>query len=281
MDDHRLNRDFPGGSDEELALLYQLGIALASGKDLFSTVLTLQTTILKLIQAEAMFIAIYDKTTDIVEFPIYFEVGEPERHPSRRLSEHPGLTGAVIYSGTTLYLPDMMIDAVIDMYAPVEDDRDRVLHTFLGIPLIVNHEIISVLSVQSTREDAYSPNQIQLMENVAIQAGLAIDKSRLLDQLKQELVDRRKMEIDLRQRESILEAVTFAAEQFLKTSDWRLNIDNVLERLGITMHVTHAYLFEDSIDSQGEPITSMRYEWTAPGYSSDLNGPYFQNSKIN
>src|SRR6266498_2185124 len=281
MDNHSLNGDFPDGSDEELALLYQLGIALASGKDLFSTLLTLQTTILKLVQAEAMFIAIYDKKTDIVEYPIYFEVGEPERQPSRRLSEHPGLTGAVIYSGKTLYLPDMLTDEVINEYAPVDDDHDKVLHTFLGIPLLVNHETIGVLSVQSTLIDAYSPNQIQLMENVALQAALAIDKSRLLDQLKQELAERRKMETDLRQRESILEAITFAAEQFLKTSDWRLNIDNVLERLGITMHVTHAYLFEDSIDSQGEPITSMRYEWTLPGYPSDLNSPYFQNSRIN
>ncbi len=281
MDNDPRNRDFAGGSDEELALLYRLGIALASGKDLFSTLLTLQTTILKLIQAEAMFIAIYDKASDIVEYPIYFEVGEPESQPSRRLSEHPGLTGAVIESGKTLYLPDMMTDEAIDKYAPVDDDRDKVLHTFLGIPLIVNHEIIGVLSVQSTHKDAYSANQIQLMENVALQAALAIDKSRLLDQLKQELAERRKMEIDLRQRESILEAVTFAAEQFLKTSDWRLNIDNVLERLGITMHVTHAYLFEDSIDPQGELITSMRYEWTVPGYPNDLNSSYFQNSKIN
>jgi PAS domain S-box-containing protein len=267
-------------SDDELALLYKLGIALASGKDLFSTLLTLQKTILKLVRAEAMFIAIYDKSTDIVEYPIYFEVGKPESQPSRRLSENPGLTGAVISSEQTLYLPDMMTEEVIHTYAPVEDDREIVLHTFLGIPLKVNDTVIGVLSTQSTLVDAYSADQVQLMENVAIQAALAIDKTRLLDQLKRELGERTRIELDLRQRESILEAVTFAAEQFLKTSDWRLNIDNVLERLGKTMHVTHAYLFEDHLDAQGVSVTSMRYEWTAPGYPSDLNSPYFQNSKI-
>jgi PAS domain S-box-containing protein len=62
--------------------------------------------------------------------------------------------------------------------------------------------------------------------------------------------------------------------------DWRANIDQVLERLGKTLNVTHAYLFEDHIDAQGELVTSMRYEWTAPGYPSDLEGPYFQNSKV-
>lgn len=269
------------GSANEMALLYQLGIALASGKDLFTTLHTLQTEILKLIQADAMFVAIYNETTDIVEYPIFFDLGEPERQASRRLSERPGLTGAVIHGGATLYLPDMLHKDVVSTLAPVSDDTGVVLRTFLGIPMIVNQKVIGVLSVQSSRVNAYTTDQIRLMENVGVQAALAIDKTHLLDQLKQELNERKKMEVDLRQRESILEAVTYAAEQFLKTSDWRLNIDKVLERLGITMHVTHAYLFEDHLDPQGEPVTSMRYEWTAPGYPSDLDSPYFQNSKIN
>jgi len=281
MDSISLRRQPPKKSDEELALLYQLGITLASGKDLFTTLATLQTEILKLVQAEAMFIAIYNEEADAVEYPIYFEIGKLERKLSpRKLSGHPGLTGAVIYGRETLYLPDMLVAEVTKKYAPVDDDHTAVLHTFLGIPLIVNEKVIGVLSVQSNQVDAYAAEQIQLMENVAVQAALAIDKSRLLDQLKQELAERTKIEIDLRQRESILEAATFAAEQFLKTSDWRLNINNVLERFGITMHVTHAYLFEDHLNADGEPVTSMRYEWSAPGYPNDLDGPYFQDSKI-
>ena len=281
MNNHPPNMSFSEGSDEELAFLYQLGLALASGGDLFSTLLTLQTTILKLIPADAMFIAIHDQSTDIVDYPIYFEVGSPASQPTRRLGERPGLTGAVIYNGKTLYLPDMNTDEVTRMYTPVDDDKNFVMRTFLGIPLTVNDTVFGVLSVQSAQENAYSAEQIQLMENVAIQAALAIDKSRLLDQLKRELQERRVIEIDLRQRESILEAVTFAAEQFLKTSDWRQKIDQVLARLGTTIHVTHAYLFEDHINAAGEPATSMRYEWTAPGYASDLDNPEFQNSKIN
>ena len=98
--------------------------------------------------------------------------------------------------------------------------------------------------------------------------------------LNREFNERKSVENDLRQREAILEAVTFAAEQFLKTPDWRENIDNVLARLGKTINATHAYLFEDHLNSQGDPVTSMRYEWTAAGYPSDLDGPYFQSSSI-
>ena len=98
--------------------------------------------------------------------------------------------------------------------------------------------------------------------------------------LQKETDERKAVDKDLQQREVILEAVTFAAEQFLKTPDWRTNIDLVLERLGKTLNVTHAYLFEDHIGPQGEALTSMRYEWTAPGYPSDLDSRYFQNSRV-
>src|SRR6187455_2486307 len=86
MDKRPNNKGASESRDNELELLYQLGIALASGKDLFTTLLTLQTEILKLIEADSLFVAIYDVDTDIVEYPIYFELGVPEKHPSRRLS---------------------------------------------------------------------------------------------------------------------------------------------------------------------------------------------------
>ena len=95
-----------------------------------------------------------------------------------------------------------------------------------------------------------------------------------------DLTERKSVEIELRKREAILEAVTFAAEQFLRTSDWRENIGNVLAQLGRAIHASHAYIFEDHVNESGEPVTSMRYEWTAPGYNSDLEDGRFQNSKI-
>ncbi len=280
MDKHSSDPALPESSADELALLYQLGIALASGKDLYTTLLTLYTEILKLIRVDALYVAIYDDVTDLVEFPVYFAAGVPITYPSRKLQERPGLTGGVIRTGQTLYLWDSFREEIIQKYDPVDDNRKPDLHTYLGIPLQVNQKIIGVLSVQSILVDAYTPDQIRFMENVGIQAALAIDKARLLDQLKQELEERKRMEVDLRQRESILEAVTFAAEQFLKTSNWRLNIDKVLERLGTTIHVTHAYLFEDHLNAQGEAVTSMRYEWTAPGYTSYIDNPQYQNSKL-
>jgi PAS domain S-box-containing protein len=178
---------------DEMSLLYRLGISLAAGQDLYSTLHALQAEIIPLIQADALFVAIYDQATDMVSYPIFFDQGHPIIEPSRRLRDQPGLTGAVIFRGKTLYLPDIMTPEVQETYHPI-DDNTLILHTFLGVPLVSNERIVGAVSAQSSRMDAYTPDQIQLVENIAIQAALAIDKARLVEQLQQELVERKRAE---------------------------------------------------------------------------------------
>jgi PAS domain S-box-containing protein len=261
---------------DEMSLLYQVGILLASGKDLQETLLTLQREILKLIQADVLFIAIYDGNTDVIDYPIFFVGGKPENQPSRHLSESPGLTGAIVYNRKTLYLPDFRTPEARSKYLPV-DDNDLTLHTFLGIPLMVNEKVVGALSVQSKMIGAYSQDQIQLMENLAIQAELAIDKARLLDQFQDELEERKRVEAGLHEREAILEAITFAAENLLKTPDWRININAILEHLGKTINATHAYLFEHQVGEDMVEYSLLKYEWTAVGYASDFENPHYQS----
>jgi signal transduction histidine kinase len=265
---------------DEMALLYQVGISLASGKNLFDTMLALRSEISKLIQHDAFFVAIYDYETGIVDYPVFFLQQEIIRNASRLLKESPGLTGAVIFSGKTLYLPDILTSDVERNYSPV-NANELTVHTFLGVPLISNDVIIGMISIQSNMIDAYTREQIQLMENLAVQAAIAIDKARLFDQLQAELIERRKMEAVLLKRESMLAAVTFAAEQFLKSSNWRDKMNAVLERLGRELNASHAYLFEKHEDQNGQMLSSMSFEWTAPGHKTDLGDPDFQDMEPN
>ena len=55
----------------------------------------------------------------------------------------------------------------------------------------------------------------------------------------------------------------------------------MLGRLGQTINASHAYLFENHMDSNGEIVTSIQYEWSAPFCSSDLDNPIFHNVELN
>lgn len=81
----------------------------------------------------------------------------------------------------------------------------------------------------------------------------------------------------LRRRDAILEAVSFAAEQFLKTTDWKMCIPQVLERLGHATGVSRVYIFENSFGPDSARLTSQRFEWAAPGIEPQMDNPRLQN----
>ncbi|MEJ5223673.1 MAG: ATP-binding protein [Anaerolineales bacterium] len=95
-----------------------------------------------------------------------------------------------------------------------------------------------------------------------------------------ETEERRNTEAMLRQRDAILEAVAYTAQQFLESLDWRDNIHKVLEHLGMAVGATHAYIFERHITPAGYFALSQRYEWVRPGYPADIDNPEYQNISL-
>jgi PAS domain S-box-containing protein len=75
-----------------------------------------------------------------------------------------------------------------------------------------------------------------------------------------DISERKRSEEALRQRDAILEAVAFAAEQLLSTDHWEQSIDAVLCRLGAGLGVSRVYI----VPAGGEPPAQTPiYEWTA------------------
>ena len=101
----------------------------------------------------------------------------------------------------------------------------------------------------------------------------------------QDITAQKRTENDLRQREAILEIVANTANSFLKISDWNTEtwereINTLLERLGTTIQASHVYIFENHLAQDGSPRMTMRYEWTAPGFESDLGNPKYINKPM-
>ncbi|MGH3147326.1 MAG: PAS domain S-box protein, partial [Rubrobacter sp.] len=92
----------------------------------------------------------------------------------------------------------------------------------------------------------------------------------------EEAEERRKLkraETELTRRDAILEAVGFAAERFLGDAvGWEASIEEVLEHLGLAAGASRAYIFENYVGEGGELWNIQRYEWTAPGIASGVEG---------
>jgi signal transduction histidine kinase/CheY-like chemotaxis protein len=89
-------------------------------------------------------------------------------------------------------------------------------------------------------------------------------------QLEQEIVERRRAEEILLRREAILEAMEFAAGQFLEGHAWEEDIDGVLVRLGESAKLSRVNIVENRRGKSGSLLLFRRYEWRSQGTESAL-----------
>jgi PAS domain S-box-containing protein len=80
-----------------------------------------------------------------------------------------------------------------------------------------------------------------------------------------DITDGKRAEEALRQRDAILEAVAFAAEQLLTSPEWQHSLDAVIRRLGGATGVSRVYIVPAAADVREE---ARAHEWVALGVSS-------------
>jgi PAS domain S-box-containing protein len=85
---------------------------------------------------------------------------------------------------------------------------------------------------------------------------------------------RRKIEQELERRDAILEAVRFAADQFLgEAAGWEESVKAVLRRLGEATEASRVYVCENFTGEDGELWATLRYEWVARGITAQIDYP--------
>ncbi|MBU4317388.1 MAG: HAMP domain-containing protein [Proteobacteria bacterium] len=81
----------------------------------------------------------------------------------------------------------------------------------------------------------------------------------------------------LLRKDQILESVSFAAQQFMQTSQWENVVTPVLGKIGQAADASRAYIFENHTDRGGRLHVSQRHEWSSPDVTQQLLNPELQN----
>lgn len=178
---------------EEMTALFDIGITVTSGLDMEQVLKTLLEKCRQVLPVEAFYIGIMDPDTGLIHHPLAFDRGEYLQIPTRDIRQNPGLSGQVINTRKTLYIPDITSP---DAISTVQIFRTSGTPTraYVGVPMIVGERMVGVISMQSYQPDAYDPNQIRLLETIATQAAAAIENSRLYAKAQQEIRQRQKAE---------------------------------------------------------------------------------------
>jgi PAS domain S-box-containing protein len=189
---------------EEMYILYQMGLVLSTGQDIYQTLHKLLDHIRHLIVLDTIYIGVYDNKTGMISYPLYVNMNEKVEVSPRMLRENPGMSGEVIFKRRAIYIPDMDAPSSQKSHSPIIIGTTHI-RSFLGLPLMSHGNVIGLISVQSQQPNAYNERQIRLLETIAAQLATALEKADLLEKLKQELIDRRLAEEEVRKLNTELE----------------------------------------------------------------------------
>lgn len=160
---------------EEMAILNEMGRALASSLDLDTILQTIYQYASRLLDTSSFFIALYDAEKDEVRFPILFEKGEPVYAPPRVHGN--GLTEYVLRRGEPLLIEDNTPEKTRALGIDVVGTPSR---CWLGVPMMLGSRPLGVLAIESyTDPHAFGIQERNLLTAIASQAAIAIQNARL------------------------------------------------------------------------------------------------------
>lgn len=165
---------------EQLASLYQTALTMASSLDGQTIIEQVFEQARRMLAPDAFALVLYDERDDALEIKLAWENGqriaaiENKRYSAAR----GGLSAFVIRQRRTLLINDFHEETlpVQPIFSP--GDRRRI-RTWIGVPLIAGEHVLGMLTAQSYRRRAFSPDQQKFLQTLAAQTAGALTNVRL------------------------------------------------------------------------------------------------------
>ncbi len=161
----------------ELSVVNEIGAALADQLEFQAIIDLVGARVDQIFEPVSMYIALYDASTNIVEFPYSTDFGHDVRTTVGRTAMElgPGLTSRII-----------------EMRRPVRvgsnDEADALgaiqvggpdTESFLGVPIMSGDRVTGVIAMERLERDAYTANDERLLSTLASSMGVALENARL------------------------------------------------------------------------------------------------------
>ena len=162
-------------SHERLRLLYQVGSVIHSTLDSQEALQLIVSEAVRVMRASSGSLVLINPTSGFLEIHAAQNLSSAARKLKLRVGE--GVTGWVAQSGKPARVGDVTLDK---RYVSVRRD----VRSELAVPLEVQGEVRGVINVDSERVNAFSEDDQELLQELAIQAAKVIHNTWLYEQLR-------------------------------------------------------------------------------------------------
>lgn len=187
---------------QSLLTLIKVGHAVSELTDLPNLLEVIYEQAKKSIPLDAFYVGLYHPETHKVSFPIMYD-------ENRRYSQEPGpiSDGSFLdqfLKGEKASLINRTVDE-INSYKNKQQmlgDDNKPSASLMVAPLVSGDQVIGLISAQSYTINAYNEADLNLLVSIANQVSIAIENSRLYTSAQQEILERQKIEEQLRDAEA-------------------------------------------------------------------------------
>lgn len=166
-----------GASAQTFTILAEISQAMSASLDLDTTITTILENVDRLVQSDFSEITLWDpETEELTPYRYIAGLGSEtqlEKSPER-YNVNQGYSGYLITERRPLLIND--IDSYLAV-RPALDRKEFPFKSYLGIPLVVGGEQIGTLELASQKVEAFSPTDLELLNMLSGQAGVALQNA--------------------------------------------------------------------------------------------------------
>ncbi|MCB0017984.1 MAG: response regulator [Anaerolineales bacterium] len=138
----------------------------------------------------------------------------------------------------------------------------------IGVPLLSGRRVSGLFTLGRMEADKpFSAVEVELLRRFAQLAAIALDNARLYQAATAEIQVRQAAEVELRRRDTLLQAVRYTAEAFLSSQSWQSCLPDVLERLALAASVDCAFVVQHLPENSNNLCYQQQAIWVHPDFA--------------
>ena len=221
-------------------------------------------------------LAVVDRETKTVRFVAEYTTPGSLSILGEQISlEGTALAEILVRNKRPIVIKQARTEPYLAPFRPMLDRRG--VESVMVIPLVIRHEVIGLLVLESTVIRKFNASEAALAKNIASAVSRAYEVTLLYQSLQEELQQRQQTELDLAKRERFLETLVEVQTHMLGGSNWYEVFPTVLKSLGEVSQTDRVYIFKNYTGLDGGLYTALVAEWARHGIKLEIDNPALQS----
>ncbi|MEN8241476.1 MAG: GAF domain-containing protein [Chloroflexota bacterium] len=165
----------------ELSIINSVGEAMSQNLDVNTVIKIVGDKVQQIFQADMVAIGLISEDQNYLDLPYSYAIGK--YYQEKPIIKGNGISWDMIQSRKPVLINTAEeLDAAGSVKVEADARMEKQIQSWLGVPIIVNDQVIGGVSVQSYQAYTFKESDLRLLTTLASNMGVAIENARLFDE---------------------------------------------------------------------------------------------------